>query len=90
MFLCNNFIRWTNEGHLHINRANLFLPKNVQHGIYLSAMVNYSSRIQLNLELSMLLKSLGTNQLPKIDYKKMILRFCEELQLPSDYLFSNG
>jgi len=36
----------------------------------------------------MLLKNLKADQLPSIDLKKLLMRFSDELQLPSDYYFS--
>lgn len=32
----------------------------------------------------MLLDHIEANQLPNIDFEKLVLRFCEELQLPSN------
>jgi len=81
------FIRWIHEGHLHINRVNLFLPVNSKHGIKFNQMVP-SSRNILNIEFHMLLKHLKAEQLPNIDLKKILTRFSDELQLPSDYYFS--
>lgn len=81
------FIRWIHEGHLHINRVNLFLPANSKHGIKFNQMVP-CSRSTLNIEFYMLLKNLKADQLPNIDFKKLLMRFSDELQLPSDYYFS--
>lgn len=79
------FIRWIHEGHLHINRVDLFLPVNSKHGIKFNQMVP-CSRSMLNEELFLLLKHIfKTDQLPSIDFKKLLIRFSDELQLPSDY-----
>lgn len=78
--------RWIHEGHFHVNRVNLFLPKNTEHGIHYSHIVHNSSRNGLNVELAMLLNHLEADQLPSIDFKKLAIRFCDELQLPSKYL----
>jgi len=47
-----------------------------------------SSRSILNTEFDMLLKHLKAEQLPNIDFKKIVMRFSDELQLPSDNYFS--
>lgn len=47
-------------------------------------MANHMSRKSLNLELYMLINSLGVNQLPDVDFNKIVIRFCDELQLPSN------
>lgn len=71
-----------------MNRVNLFLPENARHGIHLTSMVNYSSRNKLNIEMTMILNHLKANQLPNIDFKKLVIKFSDELQLPSNnYLF---
>jgi len=49
-----------------------------------------SSRSMLNVEFHMVLKHLKVDQLPNIDFKKLLIRFCDELQLPSDYYFSTN
>lgn len=72
---------------MHINRVNLFLPENSKHGIKFNQMVPSSRKI-LNIEFHMLLKHLKADQLPNIDFKKLLMRFSDELQLPSDYYFS--
>lgn len=43
--------------------------------------------MKLNMELVMLLDHLEANQLPSIDFKKLLLRFCDELQLPCNNYF---
>jgi hypothetical protein len=49
-----------------------------------------SSRNKLNQEITMIMFLLKIDQLPNIDFKKMAKRFCDELQLPSNYYsFSN-
>lgn len=92
--ISNSFIyfifRWIYEGHFPINRINLFLPENVVHGIGLRKFMLMSSRNQLNLEMTMLLIHFKADQLPNIDFKKMAVRFCDELQLPSNYYSSNN
>lgn len=85
--MCVNFIRWAYEGHFHVNRVNLFLPENVLHGINLNLM-NFTSRHELKKETAMVLKKcFKTNKLPKIDYNILVLRFCDEFQLPSNLYF---
>lgn len=80
----SDILRWIHEGHLHINRVNLFLPVNSKHGIKFNQMVP-SSRSILNTEFDMLLKHLKAEQLPNIDFKKIVMRFSDELQLPNDF-----
>lgn len=80
-----NFIyRWIREGHFHVNRLNLFLPENVEHGINYAYLIHISTRNGFNLELSMLLNHFKANQLPEMDFNKLVIRFCDELQLPSN------
>lgn len=79
--------RWIHEGHFHVNRANLFLPETILHSINIFPMACNSSRNILNQDLAMLLNQLGTNVLPKIDFKKLVIRLCDELQLPSKCYF---
>ncbi|XP_060842088.1 TATA box-binding protein-associated factor RNA polymerase I subunit B [Rhopalosiphum padi] len=81
----SDILRWIHEGHLHVNRVNLFLPENSKHGINLSRMVPCSSRNFINEEFHMLLKHFKADKLPNIDLKKLLLRFCDELQLPNDF-----
>ncbi|XP_025191565.1 TATA box-binding protein-associated factor RNA polymerase I subunit B [Melanaphis sacchari] len=81
----SDILRWIHEGHLHINRVNLFLPENSKHGINFSRMVPCSSRNFINEEFHMLLKHFKSDKLPNIDFKKLLLRFCDELQLPNDF-----
>lgn len=57
------------------------------HGINFSHIVHNSSRTGLNVELAMLLNHLEVNQLPDIDLKKLVIRFCDELQLPGNITF---
>lgn len=85
MLLINFINRWIYEGHFHVNRINLFLPKNVLHGIDLRKVMLMSSRNKLNQEMTMLMVLLKIDRLPNIDFKKMAARFCDELQLPSNY-----
>ncbi|XP_015374841.1 PREDICTED: TATA box-binding protein-associated factor RNA polymerase I subunit B [Diuraphis noxia] len=80
----SDILRWIHEGHLHINRVNLFLPANSKHGIKFSKMIP-SSRSMLNEEFHMILKHLKVDQLPNIDFKKLVIRFSDELQLPNDF-----
>lgn len=70
-----------------MNRTNLFLPENVLHGIIISPMTHNSSRYQLNLDLAILLDCLEARELPNIDFKRLVIRFCDELQLPSKCYF---
>lgn len=75
---------------MHVNRVNLFLPENSKHGVNFSVMVPSSSRNYINEEFHLLLKHFKADKLPDIDFKKLLLRFCDELQLPSDdYFFTN-
>lgn len=76
--------RWIHEGHFHVNRINIFLPENVLHGLNLRGMINHMSSKSLNMELFMLLNHFGVNQLPDVDFTKIVIRFCDELQLPSN------
>lgn len=48
-----------------------------------------TSRKSLNEDLVSLLHDLKIDKLPSINFKKVITRFCEELQLPSILLFSS-
>lgn len=89
-YLFHRFYRWIHEGHFHVNRANLFLPENVLHGINIFPMTCNSSRNKLNLDLAMLLNQLKTNELPNLDFNKLIIRLCDELQLPSKCCFLNA
>jgi len=89
-FFFFTFTRWIHEGHLHVNRVNLFLPENSKHGVNFSVMVPSSSRNFINGEFHLLLKHFKADKLPDIDFKTLLLRFCDELQLPSDnYFFTN-
>lgn len=65
-----------------MNRINLFLPENVEHGINYAVLMYRSTRNGLNLELAMLLNHFEANQLPEMDINKLVIRFCDELQLP--------
>lgn len=60
------------------------------HGIDLRKVMLMSSRNRLNLEMTMMLSLFKADTLPNIDFKKMAARFCDELQLPSNYYSSNN
>lgn len=81
----SDILRWIHEGHLHVNRVNFFLPENSKHGVNFSVMVPSSSRNFINGEFHLLLKHFKADKLPDIDFKKLLLRFCDELQLPNDF-----
>lgn len=89
MFYIYYSTRWIEEGHFHINRVNLFLPEGTVHGIQLAHMATNSSRTVLNQELTMILGHLKAEKLPNIDFKKLVSRFCDELQLPCNLNFFN-